>query len=144
MNLWLIPLLPMAGAIINGLFGRRFSKNVVSAIGLAFHGAAMLWAWRAALQFGQLAPSAIPHIENYGLWLGAGDFLINYGLYLDQLSLLMTLIVTGVGFLIHVYSVGYMAHEGGYYRFFAYMNLFMFFMLTLVLANNYLLMFVGW
>ena len=144
MNLWLIPLLPMAGAIINGLFGRRFSKNVVSAIGLAFPGAAMLWAWKAALQFSQLPPSAIPHIENYGPWLGAGDFLINYGLYLDQLSLLMMLIVTGVGFLIHVYSVGYMAHEGGYYRFFAYMNLFMFFMLTLVLANNYLLMFVGW
>jgi NADH-quinone oxidoreductase subunit L len=144
MNLWLIPLLPMAGAIINGLFGRRLSKNLVSAIGLAFPGAAMLWAWKAALQFSQLAPSAIPHIENYGPWLGAGDFLANYGLYLDQLSLLMTLIVTGVGFIIHVYSVGYMAHEGGYYRFFAYMNLFMFFMLTLVLANNYLLMFVGW
>jgi NADH-quinone oxidoreductase subunit L len=144
MNLWLIPLLPMAGAIINGLFGRRFSKNVVSAIGLAFPGAAMLWAWKAAWQFGQLAPAAIPHIENYGPWLGAGDFLANYGLYLDQLSLLMILIVTGVGFVIHVYSVGYMAHEGGYYRFFSYMNLFMFFMLTLVLADNYLLMFVGW
>jgi NADH-quinone oxidoreductase subunit L len=144
MNLWLIPLLPMAGAIINGLFGRRFSKNVVTAVGLAFPGAAMLWAWKAALQFAQLAPGAIPHIENYGPWLGAGDFVINYGLYLDQLSLLMALIVTGVGFLIHVYSVGYMAHEGGYYRFFAYMNLFMFFMLTLVLADNYLLMFVGW
>ncbi len=144
MNLWLIPLLPMAGAIVNGLFGRRFSKNVVSAIGLAFPGAAMLWTWKTGLQFAQLAPSAIPHIENYGPWLGAGDFVINYGLYLDQLSLLMALIVTGVGFLIHVYSVGYMAHEGGYYRFFAYMNLFMFFMLTLVLANNYLLMFVGW
>ena len=71
-------------------------------------------------------------------------FPVNFGLYLDQLSLVMVLIVTGVGFLIHVYSVGYMAHEGGYYRFFAYLNLFMFFMLTLVLANNYLLMFVGW
>ncbi|MFI5106840.1 MAG: NADH-quinone oxidoreductase subunit L, partial [Terriglobales bacterium] len=144
MNLWLIPLLPMAGAIINGLFGRRFSKNAVTAVGLAFPGAAMLLTWKAGLQFAQLAPSAIPHIENYGPWLSAGDFVINYGLYLDQLSLLMALIVTGVGFLIHVYSVGYMAHEGGYYRFFAYMNLFMFFMLTLVLANNYLLMFVGW
>src|SRR5437868_5702777 len=144
MNLWLIPLLPMAGAIINGLLGRRFSKNVVSAIGLAFPGAAMLWAWKVGLQFAQLPPGAIPHIENYGGWFRAGNFLVNYGLYLDQLSLLMILIVTGVGFLIHVYSVGYMAHEGGYYRFFAYMNLFMFFMLTLVLANNYLLMFVGW
>jgi NADH-quinone oxidoreductase subunit L len=144
MDLWLIPLLPLAGAIINGLFGRRFSKSVVTGVGLAFPGAAMLWAWKAALQFTRLPASVIPHIENYGPWLGAGDFLINYGLYLDQLSLLMALVVTGVGFVIHVYSVGYMAHEGGYYRFFSYMNLFMFFMLTLVLANNFLLMFVGW
>ena len=104
----------------------------------------MLWAWKAALQFAQLPPSAIPHIENYGAWLRAGDFVANFGLYLDQLSLLMVLVVTGVGFLIHVYSVGYMAHEDGYCRFFAYLNLFMFFMLTLVLADNYLLMFVGW
>ena len=144
MNLWLIPLLPMAGAVINGLFGQRFSKNVVTAIGLAFPGAAMLWTWKVALQFAPLPATAIPHIENHGAWLRAGDFVANYGLYLDQLSLLMALIVTGVGFLIHVYSVGYMVHEGGYYRFFSYMNLFMFFMLTLVLANNYLLMFVGW
>jgi NADH-quinone oxidoreductase subunit L len=144
MNLWLIPLLPMAGAVVNGLLGRRFSKNVVTAIGLAFPGAAMLWAWKVALQFASLPATAIPHVENHGAWLRAGDFAANYGLYLDQLSLLMALIVTGVGFLIHVYSVGYMAHEGGYYRFFSYMNLFMFFMLTLVLANNYLLMFVGW
>ena len=73
-----------------------------------------------------------------------GTFIVDYGFLLDQLSLVMLLVVTGVGFLIHVYSIGYMAHEGGYYRFFAYLNLFMFFMLTLVLANNYLLMFVGW
>src|SRR6202030_1457464 len=68
----------------------------------------------------------------------------SFAFYLDQLSLVMLLVVTGVGFLIHVYSVGYMKDEGGYYRFFSYLNLFMFFMLTLVLANNYLLMFVGW
>ena len=77
-------------------------------------------------------------------WIKVGSFTVEYGFQLDQLSMLMALIVTGVGFLIHVYSVGYMAHEGGYYRFFSYLNLFMFFMLTLVLANNYLLMFVGW
>ena len=70
--------------------------------------------------------------------------MVEYGFYLDHLSMIMMLVVTGVGFLIHVYSVGYMGHEGGYYRFFSYLNLFMFFMLTLVLANNYLLMFVGW
>ena len=86
-----------------------------------------------------------PIIQTYGIALAqVGSFSVDYGFYLDQLSVVMLLVVTGVGFLIHVYSVGYMAHEGGYYRFFAYLNLFMFFMLTLVLANNYLLMFVGW
>ncbi len=141
MLLWLIPLLPLAGAAINGLLGRRFSKSTVTAVGLVFPGAAMLWTWRVAFRF---VGSQAPYIENHGTWLRAGDFIVNYALYLDQLSLLMILIVTGVGFLIHVYSVGYMAHEGGYYRFFSYLNLFMFFMLTLVLANSYLLMFVGW
>jgi len=77
-------------------------------------------------------------------WLDAGAFHVPFGFYLDQLSSIMVLVVTGVGFLIHIYAVGYMAHESGFYRFFAYLNLFMFFMLTLVLANNYLLMFVGW
>ena len=91
-----------------------------------------------------LPPDQIPHIERYATWLSAGSFSVEYGIYLDQLSLVMLLVVTGVGFVIHVYSVGYMAHEGGYYRYFAYLNIFMFFMLTLVLANNYLLMFVGW
>jgi NADH-quinone oxidoreductase subunit L len=134
----------MAGAIVNGLFGRRFSKRTVTTVGLAFVAASMVWTWVTAFRFAGLPSSDIPRIENYAPWLAAGDFSANFGLYLDQLSLLMALIVTGVGFLIHVYSVGYMAHEGGYYRFFSYLNLFMFFMLTLVLANNYLLMFVGW
>jgi len=144
MNLWLIPLLPLAGAIINGLFGRRFSRRTVSVMGLVFVAASMVWTWVVAFRFAGLPAGAIPHVESYGPWLGAGAFSANYGLYLDQLSMLMALVVTGVGFLIHVYSVGYMAHEGGYYRFFSFLNLFMFFMLTLVLANNYLLMFVGW
>ncbi len=144
MNLWLIPALPLAGFVINGLFGQRFPKRAVAAVGLLFPAASMLWAWRVAWEFASLPADAIPHIESYGVWLRAGDFAVHYGLYLDQLSLLMMLVVTGVGFVIHVYSVGYMAEEGGYYRFFSYLNLFMFFMLTLVLANNYLLMFVGW
>lgn len=144
MNLWLIPLLPLAGSIMNGMLGRHFPKKVVAAIGLLFPGAAMLWTWNAAYQFFHLPAGAIPHIENYATWLRAGSFTVQYGLYLDQVSMLMALIVSTIGFLIHVYSAGYMEHEGGYYRFFAYLNLFMFFMLTLVLANNYLLMFVGW
>ena len=76
--------------------------------------------------------------------MAAGNFSVHYGFWLDQLSFIMLLIVTGVGFVIHIFSVGYMAHEGGYYRYFAYLNLFMFFMLMLVLADNYLQMFVGW
>jgi NADH-quinone oxidoreductase subunit L len=144
MHLWIIPLLPLTGAAINGLLGKRFPKALVNTIALGFTAAAFLMALWVAVQFAGLSPDQIPHIERYATWLSAGSFSAEYGIYLDQLSLVMLLIVTGVGFLIHVYSVGYMAHEGGYYRYFAYLNIFMFFMLTLVLANNYLLMFVGW
>jgi NADH-quinone oxidoreductase subunit L len=142
LNLWIIPLLPLAGAAINGLFGRRFPKAVVKIVALAFTGASFAYAIWAALQGSHMQ---LPHNEALPFdWIVAGNFHVPFGFYLDQLSTVMVLIVTGVGFLIHVYSVGYMEHEGGYYRFFAYLNLFMFFMLTLVLANNYLLMFVGW
>src|SRR3954468_22556571 len=141
LHLWLIPLLPLIGAALNGLFGRRFPKTVINAIALAFPGASLLMALWVASRFTSLA---VPHVEVVGPWIRAGGFSANFAYQLDQLSMVMLLVVTGVGFLIHIYSVGYMAHEGGYYRFFAYLNLFMFFMLTLVLANNYLLMFVGW
>ena len=138
---WLVPLLPLIGFAINGLFGRRFSRKVVAAVGLFFCGAAAVWAWRIAASF-FAAPGV--YIGHYGTWLAVGAFHVEYGVYVDPLSVLMMLIVTNVGFLIHIYSVGYMWEEGGFYRFFCYLNLFMFFMLTLVLANNYLLMFVGW
>jgi NADH-quinone oxidoreductase subunit L len=142
LHLWVIPLLPLAGAAINGLFGRRLNNRLVSFVALLFTAASFGWALWAALQTVQMK---LPHIEALPFpWIAAGNFSAPFGFYLDQLSIVMVLVVTGVGFLIHVYSVGYMAHEGGYYRFFAYLNLFMFFMLTLVLANNYLLMFVGW
>ena len=144
MHLWIIPLLPLTGAAINGLLGKRFPRGLVNAIALGFTAAAFAMALWVAAQFAGLPPEQIPHIERYATWLSAGSFSAEFGIYLDQLSLVMLLVVTGVGFLIHVYSVGYMEHEGGYYRYFAYLNLFMFFMLTLVLANNYLLMFVGW
>src|ERR1039457_582326 len=144
MHLWIIPLLPLAGAAINGLLGKRFSRALVSAIALGSTAAAFAMALWVAAQFLGLPPDQVPHIERYGTWLNAGAFSAEFGIYLDQLSLVMMLVVTGVGFLIHVYSVGYMEHEGGYNRYFSYLNLFMFFMLTLVLANNYLLMFVGW
>jgi NADH-quinone oxidoreductase subunit L len=144
MNLWLIPLLPLAGALINGLFGRRFPNRAVTAVALAASGASFAWSLRVAAAFAQLPTDQLPYSETLAAWLQAGAFRANFALYLDQLSLVMILVVTGVGFLIHVYSVGYMAGDGGYYRFFSYLNLFLFFMLTLVLADNYLLMFVGW
>jgi NADH-quinone oxidoreductase subunit L len=141
LHLWLIPVLPLIGAAINGLLGRRFSRQTVAAVALGFSGAAFAMAIAVATQFSSLR---VPHIETLAHWMRAGTFQADFAFYLDQLSFVMLLVVTGVGFLIHVYSVGYMWDDGGFYRFFSYLNLFMFFMLTLVLANNYLLMFIGW
>ena len=90
------------------------------------------------------SPAQIPWIQSYFTWIDAGHFRADYALQVDQLTVVMLLVVTGVGWLIHLYSTGYMADDAGYRRFFAYLNLFMFFMLTLVLASNYALLFVGW
>src|SRR6266851_6390497 len=141
LNLWLIPMLPLAGAAINGFFGKRFSRRGVAGVALTFCGAAFAMALWVAARFSSLA---LPHTETVAVWLRSGAFTADFAFYLDQLSLVMLLVVTGVGFLIHIYSVGYMWDDPSYYLFFAYLNLFMFFMLTLVLANNYLLMFIGW
>ncbi len=140
--LWWIPLLPFAGFLVNGFFGRRLPKPLVSAIALLASGAAFALVVNIAIHFGQLT---LPHVESLAVpFVQAGTFHADFTFALDQLTLIMLLVVTGVGFLIHLYSVGYMAEEEGYWRFFAYLNLFMFFMLTLVLAENFLLMFVGW
>ena len=141
-HLWLIPVLPLLGAAINGLLGKRFSRTLVSAIGLSSSAAAFALGLWVATEFPSLASGL--YRETFAPWLRAGDFRVDFGFYLDHLSLVMLLIVSGVGFLIHIYSVGYMWEEGGYYRFFSYLNLFLFFMLTLVLASNYLVMFIGW
>jgi NADH-quinone oxidoreductase subunit L len=141
LNLWLIPVLPLAGAAINGLFGKKSSRTAVSVVGLFFSGAAFAWALQVAARFSEVA---LPYQEYVAHWIRSGSFSADFSLYLDQLSLVMLLVVTGVGFLIHIYSVGYMADDPSYYRFFTYLNLFMFFMLTLILANNYLVMFIGW
>src|SRR5579862_2954968 len=141
LNLWLIPVLPLAGAAINGFLGKKSSRTAVSTIGLFFSGAAFAWALLVAWRFSSVA---LPYQEYVAHWIRSGAFSADFALYLDQLSLIMLLVVTGVGFLIHIYSVGYMWDDPGYYRFFTYLNLFMFFMLTLILANNYLVMFIGW
>ncbi len=141
LSLWLIPVLPLAGAAINGFLGKKSSRTAVTVVGLFFSGAAFAWALIVALRFSSFA---LPYEEYVAHWIRSGAFSADFTLYLDQLSLVMLLVVTGVGFLIHIYSVGYMWDDPSYYRFFAYLNLFMFFMLTLILANNYLLMFIGW
>jgi NADH-quinone oxidoreductase subunit L len=161
-HIWLIPLLPAFGAAVMFFFGRKLQKATVSAVCVGTIVLAFLMACGAVWQYS--AWSSTP--ENFHkpyetilyTWLGTDTGHTNYtmhggtpasfhadaGFLLDPLSSIWLLFVTGVGMLIHIYSTGYMAHEGGYYRFFGYLNLFMFSMLTLILANNYVLMFVGW
>jgi len=141
MQLWLIPALPLAGFLINGLLGRRLGQKAVSAVGVGSSALAFLWTLRVFTAWGG---STGAQIERYFTWIQTGALEVELAFYLDRLTLVMLLVVTGVGTLIHLYSTGYMAREGGYYRFFAFLNLFLFFMLVLVLAANYLLLFVGW
>src|SRR5262245_8871862 len=138
MQLWLIPALPLLGFLANGIFGRRFSNAVVSAIGVGSVVLSFAWVLKTVLGLQEA------HTEHYFDWIRSGVVHIGMDFAVDRLTAIMLLVVTGIGSLIHVYSIGYMAHEGGYYRFFAYLNLFMFFMLVLVLASNFLVMFVGW
>jgi NADH-quinone oxidoreductase subunit L len=140
-NLWLIPAFPLAGFLANGIFGRRAPRAAVNLIGIGSVALSFAWVVRTLLALGAME---VPHVERYFTWIESGILTVAVELAVDRLTAVMLLVVTGVGLLIHIYSIGYMGHEGGYYRFFAYMNLFMFFMLVLVLANNYLLMFVGW
>ncbi|GGA62725.1 NADH-quinone oxidoreductase subunit L [Edaphobacter acidisoli] len=142
-NLWLIPLLPFAGFLINGTIGRKFPRSLVSAVALiatAIPAAIVAWLWSVMLPAG--APASISVVSSP--WIAITDFQVNFAFTVDHLTLIMLGVVTGVGFLIHLYSVGYMAHEEGYWRFFAYLNLFMFFMSVLVLSSSFLLLFVGW
>ena len=141
MQLWLIPIFPLLGFLINGIFGRRFSKSVVNAIAVGSVALSFGWVVKTLLGLGSLETA---HTEHYFTWMASGSLQIGVDFSVDRLTAVMLLVVTGIGSLIHIYSTGYMAHEGGYYRFFAYLNLFMFFMLVLVLGANYLLLFVGW
>lgn len=171
-HIWVIPLLPAFGAAVMFFFGRKLQKPAVSAICVGAVVVAFLWTCLAVLQYrdySQAAPGK-PYQTILYTWLGTNapgadvapmqtgaaplsyltqqrasvPFQADAGFLLDPLSAIWLLFVTGVGMLIHIYSIGYMAHEGGYYRFFGYLNLFMFSMLILILGNNYALMFVGW
>ncbi len=135
---------PLLGAFLNGVIGRRFPQPVVSWIACGAAGLSMVFALVTAGIYTFLGPHPSPFIHSYFTWIQAGDFHADFALYYDRLTLVMTATVTVVSFLIHLYSRGYMEHEGGYYRFFSYLNLFLFMMLMLVTAANYPLMFVGW
>ena len=143
--LWIIPALPLAGFLLCLFLGSRSGKSFVTAVGVGSVALATVAAWTRLIPY--FSESAAPAVERIAPWISAGNFSVDLSLRLDPLSALMVSFVTFVGFLIHVYSIGYMRHDetdAGYARFFAYMNLFLFAMLTLVLANNFLLMFVGW
>ncbi|HVA72609.1 MAG TPA: NADH-quinone oxidoreductase subunit L [Candidatus Limnocylindrales bacterium] len=143
-HLWIILALPLAGSMLTLLAGRHWPKKYVNFSSVGFVVLAFLSYCELAREFFTLSPSQIPWLGNYFTWMVAGNFHVNFALQVDQLTIVMLGVVTLVGMLIHIYSVGYMAHEEGYYRFFAEMNLFMFFMLTLVMASNLVLLFVGW
>jgi NADH-quinone oxidoreductase subunit L len=145
--LWLIPLLPLAGFLINGglgmISGARLPKWLVTDVALIAPLASFGLVLNAALAV--KAGAVLPHAEGFQYrWIDAGALHVDFSFVLDQLSLVMLLVITGVGFLIHIYSVGYMRDDKGYWRYFSYLNLFLFFMTVLVLAGNALLMFVGW
>src|SRR6202453_3869106 len=161
-HIWLIPLLPAFGAAVMFFFGRRLQKATVSAVCVGSIVLAFVMVCGAVKQYSAWSSTDANFHQPYQTvlysWLGSdtghltytmhdgspASFQADAGFLLDPLSSIWLLFVTGVGMLIHIYSTGYMAHEGGYYRFFGYLNLFMFSMLTLILANNYVLMFVGW
>jgi NADH-quinone oxidoreductase subunit L len=141
--LWLIPLLPFVGFLINGTLGRKLPRAAVTGVALFFTAIpAAIVAWLWSVMTASNAPEAIHAVSRP--WIAISGFQVNFDFTVDHLTLIMLGVITGVGFLIHLYSAGYMAHEEGYWRFFAYLNLFMFFMSILVLASSFLLLFVGW
>src|ERR1700741_3097412 len=157
-QIWIIPLLPAIGATLMFFFGKKLQMQTVSAVCVGAVALAFVMSCGAVWQYTHAYSGGHAFDKPMYTWLGSdtghltyttkdgypADFQAQVGFLLDPLSSIWLLFVTGVGMLIHIYSTGYMAHEGGYYRFFGYLNLFMFSMLTLILANNYVLMFVGW
>lgn len=145
---WLIPILPLVGVMTNGLFGRRIeraNKSLVHWIGCGTVGLAFLVTCILFLKMLGLDPDKRLYDFTWFTWMASGDFSVAIGYQIDPLSMFMCMFVTGVGFLIHIYSIGYMwKDEGTYFRFFTYLNLFMFSMINLILADNFLLMFLGW
>ncbi|AMR31158.1 NADH-quinone oxidoreductase subunit L [Mucilaginibacter sp. PAMC 26640] len=139
--IWLIPILPLAGFVINGLGRNSLSKTIIGAIGSLM----VLIAFGISVTaFFQIKSTGVPINVTIFDWISVGDLKIPFAFLIDQLSAIMLLIITGVGFLIHLYSIGYMHDDAGFGKFFAYLNLFVFFMLLLVMGSNYVIMFIGW
>src|SRR6185312_6758907 len=146
--LWLAPALPLFSAIVLALFGpslsRKFSRKIVSVLGAGSVGGSAIVALIVAYGFLRLPQAHPMFVQRLWTWMDTGIFRPEIAFYLDSVSLLMLLVVTFVGFFIHLYSTGYMRDDDGYPRFFAYMNLFVASMLILVLGNNLLLLYLGW
>jgi NADH-quinone oxidoreductase subunit L len=142
--LWMIPALPFASAAVLTLFGSKLSRRIVALLGTASIGLSAAVAILVAANFLSSPSGETQWVQHLWTWMNAGDFRPEVGFYFDPVALVMVLVITFVGFLIHLYSVKYMRDDEGFSRFFAYMNLFVAAMLTLVLANNLLLLYLGW
>ena len=150
-TLWLIPITPFAGFLLNGLFGKRAGKGFVTAVALAASLGAAILGTVAVFEYTAQYDHGQRHVDVVYQWFssggapgGAGAIGTDIAFQLDPLSIVMLMVVTWIGFLIHVYSVGYMHHEEGYWRYFAYLNLFLAAMLILILGSSYLFLLVGW
>ncbi len=144
-NVWLIPLFPLIGFLVNGLFGKKIKdEKIIGGIGALMVFCSFVVAVMTFFKLMGMPGEERIHNVPIFTWIKSGTFQADIAFLIDPLSCIMLLVVTGVGFLIHVYSIGYMTTEEGFYRFFAYLNLFTFSMLLLVMGNNLLLMFVGW
>lgn len=140
--IWLIPLLPLLGFLLNGIINKKMPNNLVGIIG---SGSVFISFILSLLAFNAVSSEPSKSILTSGFeWITAGNLKISFSFLIDHLSAVFLLVVTGVGFLIHVYSIGYMSHDEDYPRYFAYLNLFVFFMLLLVMGSNYIVMFAGW
>src|SRR5579859_3522606 len=143
-HLWLIPAFPLAGFLLNGLLGKRLGKGFVSFVGPGSSALSAIAGTIAVFQYHAASPHGERYVDFVYNWISSGGVGADLAFQLDPLSIVMLMVVTWIGTLIHIYSVGYMEHEEGYWRYFAYLNLFLAEMLVLVLGSSYLLMFVGW
>ena len=136
-----IVLLPLIGFIINGLLGKKMPKNVVGILGTLI---VIIPFFLSVSLFLQIKETGQPIQYVWFNWITLNEITLNIGFYIDQLSVWMMMIITGIGSIIHIYSIGYMHDDEGFYKFFAYLNLFIFSMLTLIMGSSYLIMFFGW